>query len=160
MLPFFYWHPVYFFVIWDLKYSIGWWPPICVCRSEMDCRFNLNSGEAFVCSCRLNLNFDNWNLGTPYKKQLSQGVKLKKKLSNFFLRLHDTYEKYTLQKEWVKTTIPALSSDQSNLQTPIWGRHCQLDDQNRNPNINNRDHLVGQLTSSKYENLIHSTQYV
>ena len=43
--------------------------------------------------------------------------------------------------------IPALSSDQSNLQTPIWGCHRQLDDQHRNPNINKRDHLVGQLTS-------------
>ena len=26
---------LYFFVIWDVKYSIGWWPPIGVCRSEM-----------------------------------------------------------------------------------------------------------------------------
>ena len=29
----------------------------------------------------------------------------------------------------------------------IWGCHRQLDDQYRNPNINNRDHLVGQLTT-------------
>ena len=49
------------------------------------------------------------------------------------------------QKKWVETAIPALSSDQSNLQTPIWGCHRQLDDQNRNPIINNRDHLAGQL---------------
>ena len=52
------------------------------------------------------------------------------------------------KKNWVKTAIPALSSGQSNLQTPIWGPSRQLDDQHRNPNINNRDHLVGQLTSS------------
>ena len=66
------------------------------------------------------------------------------------MRLCDTYEKYTLQKKWVKTTIPALSSDQSNLQTPLWGYHRQLDDQNRKPNINNRDHLVGQLTRAHW----------
>ena len=36
---------------------------------------------------------------------------------------------------------------QINLQRPIWGCHRQLDDQYRNPNINNRDHLFGQLTS-------------
>ena len=43
--------------------------------------------------------------------------------------------------------IPALGSGQSNLQTPIWGCHRQLDDQHRNPNMNNKDHLVGRLTS-------------
>ena len=30
----------------------------------------------------------------------------------------------------------------------LWGCHRQLDDQYRNPNINNRDHLVGQLTTT------------
>ena len=50
------------------------------------------------------------------------------------------------KKNWAKRTIPALSSGQSNLQTPIWGCHRQLDDQYRNPNMNNKDHLVGQLT--------------
>ena len=63
------------------------------------------------------------------------------------MRLRDAYKKYILQKKWVKKAIPALSSGQSNLQTPIGGCHRQLDDQNRNPNINNRDHLVGQLTT-------------
>ena len=80
------------------------------------------------------------------KKQLFQGGKTKKKLPKFFLRLRDTYKKYILQKNWVKTAIPALSSGQSNLQTPIWGCHRQLDDQHRSPNTNNKDHLVGQLT--------------
>ena len=70
-----------------------------------------------------------------------------KKLSQIFLRLRDAYKKYFLQKKWVKTAIPALSSGQSNLHPPIWGRHRQLDDQHRNPNSNDRDHLVGQLTS-------------
>ena len=51
------------------------------------------------------------------------------------------------KKKWVKTAHPALSSGQSNIQTPIWGHSRQLDDQHRNPNINNKDHHVGQLTS-------------
>ena len=53
-----------------------------------------------------------------------------------------------LQKNWVKTAIGAHSSGQSNLHTPIWGCHRQLDDQHRNPNMNNKDHIVGQLTTS------------
>ena len=32
-----------------------------------------------------------------------------------FLRPRDTYKKYILQKNWVKTVIPAFSSGQSNL---------------------------------------------
>ena len=114
----------------------------------MDCRLNLNSGEAFVCSCRLNLNFDKLEVRDPLQKNSPLRWKeVKKKAVQFFLRLRDTYEKYTLQKKWVKTTIPALSSDQSNLQTPIWGCHRQLDDHHRKPNNNDRDHLVGQLTN-------------
>ena len=80
------------------------------------------------------------------KKQLFQGVKPKKKLPSVFLRLCDTHKKYILQKNSVKTAIRALSSGQSNLQTPIWGCHRQLDDQHRNTNMNDKDHLVGQLT--------------
>ena len=45
-----------------------------------------------------------------------------------------------------ETAIAALSSGQSNLHPPIGRRHRQLDDHHRNPNINDRDHLVGQLT--------------
>ena len=84
---------------------------------------------------------------TRSEKRAVSGGKTKKKLPKFFLRLQDTYKKYILQKKWVKTAIPALSSGQSNLQTPIWGCHRQLDDHHRNPNNNDRDHLVGQLTS-------------
>ena len=75
------------------------------------------------------------------------GGKTQKKLAKFFLRLRDAYKKYILQKNWFKTVTGALSSGQHNLHPSIWGRHPQLDDQYRNPNINNRDHLVGQLTS-------------
>ena len=90
-----------------------------------------------------------WKSGPLPKKTAVSGGKTKKKLSKFFLRLWDTYKKYILQKNWVKTAIPALSSGQNNLQTPIWGCHRQLDDQHRNPNMNNKDHIVGQLTSVK-----------
>ena len=80
------------------------------------------------------------NLDPFRKKQLFQGVKPKKNCPNFFLRLRDTYKKYILQKNWVKTAIPALSSGQSNLHRSIWSYHRQLDDQHRNPNMNNKDH--------------------
>ena len=69
--------------------------------------------------------------------------KLKKKSAKFFLRLLYTHKKYILQKKWPKTVNPALSSGVSILPLHIWGCHCQLDDHHRNPNTNNRDHLVG-----------------
>ena len=87
------------------------------------------------------------NQGPPPKEVAFSGGKTKQKLSKFFLWLRDTYKKYILQKNWVKTAIPALSSGQNNLQTPIWGHSRQLDDQHRNPNMNNKDHHVGQLTN-------------
>ena len=71
------------------------------------------------------------------------GEKLKKKSAKFFLRPCHTHKKYILQKKWPKTVNPALSSDVSILPLPIWGCHCQLDDHYRNPNTNNKDHLVG-----------------
>ena len=80
------------------------------------------------------------------KKTVLSGGKTEKNLSQFFLRLANTYKKYILQKNWVKTVIPALSSGQSNLHQPKWGCHRQLDNHHRNPNSNDRDHLVGQLT--------------
>ena len=71
------------------------------------------------------------------------GGKTQKKSAKFFLRLRHTHKKYILQKKWPKTVNPALSSDVSILPLTIWGCHCQLDDHHRNPNTNNRDHLVG-----------------
>ena len=89
--------------------------------------------------CRHNLNFDKpGSQGPPTKKTALSGGKTEKNLSKFFWRLANTYKKYIFQKNWVKTVIPALSSGRSNLQRPIWGCHRQLDD---------RDHLVGQLTN-------------
>ena len=63
------------------------------------------------------------------------------------MRPRDTYKKYILQKNWVKTVIPAFSSGQNNLPPSIWGPSRQLDDQHRNTNMNDKDHLVGQLTT-------------
>ena len=68
---------------------------------------------------------------------------------------HDTYKKYILQKKWVKKAIPALGSGQSNLHQPIWGCHRQLDDHHSNPNNNDRDHLVGQLTNDDHVKVDH-----
>ena len=76
------------------------------------------------------------------------GGKKTKKPANFFLWLPDTCKKYILQKKWVKTALPGLGSGRNNLQTAIWGHSRQLDDQHRNPNMNNKDHHVGQLTSA------------
>ena len=71
------------------------------------------------------------------------GGKTLRKWTKIFLWLRDTYKKYILQKKRAKTVIPALSSDPKFLQPLIWGSHCQLDDQYRNPNKHNRDHLDG-----------------
>ena len=75
------------------------------------------------------------------------GAKTPQNSVKFFGGLRHMYRKYILEKNWSKTTIPALSSGQTENDTPIWGRRHQLDDQNRNPNMNNRDHLVGRPTS-------------
>ena len=77
------------------------------------------------------------------KKSPFQGVKMAKKDCHSLFRPVHMYKKYILKKIWVKTAIPALSSGRNNLQPPIWRCHRQLDDQHRNPNMNNKDHLVG-----------------
>ena len=78
------------------------------------------------------------------KKSLFRGVKTPKVRPIFFCDVLIHIKNKFCKKKWVKTAIPALSSGQSNLHTPMWGPSRQLDDQYRNPNINNRDHLVGQ----------------
>ena len=85
-------------------------------------------------------------LAPLWKKRLFWGGKTQKKSAKKNLRLLDIHKMYILQKNWTKTVNPALSSGLNFLPPPIWGHHHQLDDQQRNPNMNNRDHLVGQLT--------------
>ena len=107
---------------------------------EVDSSFQkLRGAPQFLKTSSLRTNA--WNFGPFWQGKTPQ--KPVKKV----LWPHDIYKKYLLQKKWVKTAIPALSSGQSNLHQPIWGCHRQLDDQHRNPNNNDRDHLVGQLTS-------------
>ena len=71
------------------------------------------------------------------------GGKSYKKWLIFWGRFPYVYKKYILQKNWTKTVNPALSSDINILPPAIWASHCQLDDHQINPNINNRDHLDG-----------------
>ena len=55
--------------------------------------------------------------------------------------------KYISRKARPKSPIQALSSGQSNLQTPMWGPSHQLDDRHRNPNINIRERSSGWATN-------------
>ena len=64
------------------------------------------------------------------------------------------------KKFWVKTVIPAYSSGQSNLPSSMWGPSRQLDDQHRNTNMNDKDHLVGQLTSVDPTNIVDIVEIV
>ena len=89
------------------------------------------------------------------KKRLVWGGKTQKKSAKIFLRLHDTHKMYILQKIWTKTVNPALSSGLNFFPPPIWGHHHQLDDQQRNPNMNNKDHLVGQFSAKFQEPSFH-----
>ena len=60
----------------------------------------------------------------------------------------------------VKMALPGLGSGRNNLQTAIWGHSRQLDDQHRNPNINNKDHHVGQLTRGSPKSYLGKTQII
>ena len=89
----------------------------------------------------------NSDIGPPAEKNSAFGgvkppQKQPKKNYGFLIHTKNTFCK----KKWSKTDIPALSSGLNNLHPAIWGCHHQLDDQYRNPNANNRDYLVGQLT--------------
>ena len=108
----------------------NWWSSHYKCSAALRQNWGCSAGTTSILTSR--------EVRDPLRKKtaLSRG-KTEKNLSQFFLRLANTYKKYILQKNWVKTVIPALSSGRSNLQRPIWGCHRQLDD---------RDHLVGQLT--------------
>ena len=108
----------------------NWWSTHYECYAALCQNWGWSAGTTSILTNR--------EVRDPHRKKTAlSGGKTEKNLSQFFLRLANTYKKYILQKNWVKTVIPALSSGRSNLQRPIWGCHRQLDD---------RDHLVGQLT--------------
>ena len=110
----------------------NWWSTHYECYAALCQNWGWSAGTTSILTNR--------EVRDPLRKKTAlSGGKTEKNLSQFFLRLANTYKKYILQKNWVKTVIPALSSGRSNLQRPIWGCHRQLDD---------RDHLVGQLTNS------------
>ena len=109
----------------------NWWSTHYECYAALCQKWGCSAGTTSILTNR--------EVRDPLRKKTAlSGGKTEKNLSQFFLRLANTYKKYILQKNWVKTVIPALSSGRSNLQRPIWGCHRQLDD---------RDHLVGQLTT-------------
>ena len=62
----------------------------------------------------------------PHFLRNAQGSEVKLLLGVYWLR--HMYKKYILEKKWSKTTIPALSSGQTENDTPIWGRRHQLDE--------------------------------
>ena len=111
----------------------NWWSSHYKCYAALCQNWGCSAGTTSILTNR--------EVRDPLRKKTAlSGGKIEKNLSQFFWRLVNTYKKYILQKNWVKTAIPALSSGRSNLQRPIWGCHRQLDD---------RDHLVGQLTTSE-----------
>ena len=77
--------------------------------------------------------------GTPYQKQLFQGVKPQKKCSK------NLFAGSVIKRIGSKRPFQPSAVVRG---TPIWGCHHQLDDQYKNPNMNNKDHLVGRLTRS------------
>ena len=89
--------------------------------------------------------FQNWGSGPSIlendhfpKKWPIKGAKTSGKCTNFFLQLANIYKIYILQKNWSKSTNPALSSG-PNISLPlIWGHHHQLDDQHKEPMVNTK----------------------
>ena len=113
----------------------NWWSTHYECYAALCQKWGCSAGSTAILTNR--------EVRDPLRKKTAlSGGKTEKNLSQFFLRLANTYKKYILQKNWVKAVIPALSSGRSNLQRPIWGCHRQLDD---------RDHLVGQLTRRAHQ---------
>ena len=118
----------------------NWWSTHYECYAALCQNWGWSAGTTSILTNR--------EVRDPLRKTTAlSGGKTEKNLSQFFLRLANTYKKYILQKNWVKRALPGLGSGRNNLQTAIWGHSRQLDDQHRNPNINNKDHHVGQLTT-------------
>ena len=64
------------------------------------------------------------------------GVKTPGTSTKFFSQFPNIYKIYILQKNWSKSTNPALNSG-PNISLPlIWGSHHQLDDQYKEPKLN------------------------
>ena len=70
------------------------------------------------------------------------GAKTPQNSVKFFGGLCHMYRKYILEKNWSKTTIPALSSGQTENDTPIWGRRHQLETMLKISCVTLRDYYI------------------
>ena len=84
----------------------------------------------------------------PWVKFIIQflGEKLKKSLPNFFCGLVIHIKNTFCKKIGSKRSFQPSAVVRAIYPPSIWGPSRQLDDQHRNTNMNNKDHLVGQLT--------------
>ena len=83
---------------------------------------NTQSFAIFAALPRIFHNFSETPAGPRGgEKNCFRGGKTHKNTAKIFLRLRDIYKKYILQKNWVKTVIPAFSSGQSNLPPSYMG---------------------------------------
>ena len=92
----------------------NWWSTHYECYAALCQKWGCSAGSTAILTNR--------EVRDPLRKKTAlSGGKTEKNLSQFFLRLANTYKKYILQKNWVKTVIPALSSGQSNLPPSYMG---------------------------------------
>ena len=84
-----------------------------------------------------------WKTTTFLKNGQLRGQKHLENAHKKILQLANIYKIYILQKNWSKSTNPALSSG-PNISLPlIWGCHHQLDDQHKEPMVNTKIIYLG-----------------
>ena len=80
------------------------------------------------------------------KKTVSEGVKPIESLPRNFCGLVIHIKNTFCKKIGSKRSFQPSAVVRAIYPPPIWGPSRQLDDQHRNTNMNDKDHLVGQLT--------------
>ena len=80
------------------------------------------------------------------KKTVSEGVKPIESLPRIFCGLVIHIKNTFCKKIGSKRSFQPSAVVRAIYPPSIWGPSRQLDDQHRNTNMNNKDHLVGQLT--------------
>ena len=88
------------------------------------------------------------------EKKLFEGVKPPKILPTFFCGLVIHIKNTFCKKIGSKRSFQPSAVVRAIYPPPIWGPSRQLDDQHRNTNMKNKDHLVGQLT-----NVVHGLSF-
>ena len=81
------------------------------------------------------------------KKTVSEGVKPIESLPRIFCGLVIHIKNTFCKKIGSKRSFQPSAVVRAIYPPSIWGPSRQLDDQHRNTNMNNKDHLVGQLTT-------------